>query len=132
MQRQSWSSASFRRLQCLSTETIKVSLPSKDNQVHWHVEIFMVIHLYISKTIIVFCLVETIKVICFFTFQRLQCLLSRISQSSLHFKDFNVFRQDYHNLLYISKTSMSFVKTITVFFTFQKTSMFSVIYAFKR
>jgi len=88
---------------------------------------------YLSKTIRVFCLqeyqvcwlVKTIKVICLFTFQRLQCLLSRLSQSSLHFqdyqsllsrkdnqvhllslhfKDFNVFRQDYHSLLYISKT----------------------------
>jgi len=38
----------------------------------------------------------------------------------LHFKDFNVFCQEYHSLLYISKTSMSFVKTITVFFTFQR------------
>ncbi|KAG5059755.1 hypothetical protein JHK87_000784 [Glycine soja] len=49
-------------------------------------------------------------------------LLSRLSQSSLHFKDFNVFCQDYHSLLYILKTSMSFVKTITVFFTFQRPS----------
>ena len=35
-------------------------------------------------------------------------------QSLLSFKDFNVF------CLYISKTSMSFVKTIKVFFTFQR------------
>ena len=39
------------------------------------------------------------------------------------FKDFNVFWQDYHSLLYILKTSMSFVKTIMSSFTFQKTSM---------
>jgi len=69
--------------------------------------------LYFSKTIRFFCLVEIINVICplffktitvLFTFQRLQCLLSRLSQSSLHFKDFNVFFQNYHSLLYIYKT----------------------------
>jgi len=72
--------------------------------------------LYFSKTLMSF--VKTITV--FFTFQGLQCLLSRLSQSYLYFKDFNVFCQDYHSLLYISKTSMSFVKTITVFFTSQR------------
>ena len=50
-----------------------------------------------------------------------QCFLplyfTRLSHSSLYFKDFNVFCQDYHSLLY---TSMSFDKTITIFFTFQR------------
>ena len=84
--------------------------------------------LYISQTIRVFCLQDNQSLLAYrdyqclllFTFQRLQCLLSRLSQSSLHFKNFNVFCQDYHNLLYISKTSMSIVKTITIFFTFER------------
>jgi len=46
--------------------------------------------------------VKTITI--FFTFQRHQCLLSRLSQSSLLLKDFNVFCQEYHSLLYFSKT----------------------------
>ena len=100
---------------------------------------------YLSKAVRAFCLqdyqvcwlAETIKVLRPFTFQRLQCLLSRLSQSSLHFqdyqsllscrdnqghllslhsKDFNVFHQAYHSLLYFSKTSRVFCsKTIRVF-----------------
>ena len=58
--------------------------------------------LYFSKTIRVFCVVETFNVICPFTLQ------------------------DYHSLLYASKTSMSFVKTITVFFTFTRLSQSSL------
>jgi len=64
----------------------------------------------------------------------------RLSQSSLHFKDFNVFCQDYHSLLYISRTSMSFVNTIKFFFSFprlsksivlQRLSMSSALYVSK-
>jgi len=65
-------------------------LSCRDNQGH--------LRLYFSKTIRVFFLVETIKVIYSFTFQRLSesFVLQRLSMSSapLHFKDFNVFRQD--------------------------------------
>jgi len=82
-----------------------------------------------------------------FTFQRLQSLLSRLSQSSLHFqrpstsfvktiKIFFIFprlskfvvlqRLSMSSAFYISKTSMSFVKTIKVLFTFQRPSEFFV------
>ena len=57
---------------------------SKTIRVFCLVETINVIRLYFSKTIRVFCLVETIKVICSFTFQRLL-------QSSLLFIDFNVY-----------------------------------------
>jgi len=73
--------------------------------------------LYIFKYFNVFC--QDFNA--FFTFQRLQCLLSRLQC-----------------LLYISKTSMSsftFQKTSMSSmssFTFQKTSMSSVSYTFKR
>jgi len=105
---------------------------------------------YLSKTVRVFCLrdyqvcwlAETIEVICPFTFQRLQCLLSRLSQSSshfldyqsmlscrdnqghllsLHFKDFNVFRQDYQSLL----------SRLSKFLVLWRLSMSSALYIFK-
>jgi len=72
--------------------------------------------LYFSKTIRVFCCAGTIKVIYPFTFQRLsESFASETTKSvgsqrrlwsstPLHFKDFNVFCQDYHSLLYIFKT----------------------------
>jgi len=142
-QRQSWSSASFQRLQCLSTETITVffafkrqssplacgenhghplslfsrllqsSLPSKDNQVCWHVETIMVIRFrcfqdyysllclpktikfvgmqrqswssafIVSRTIIVCSFVETIMVICTSTFPRLSSPLTRSDNHGL-------------------------------------------------
>jgi len=81
--------------------------------------------LYFSKTIIVFCLAETFKVIYSITFQkttmssiiygfkRRQCL-------HLHFEDDNVFS----HLLFQKETMTSF--------TFQKMTISSVIYAFKR
>ena len=77
-----------------------------------------------------------------FTFQRLRCLLSRLSQSSLHFqdyqsllscrdnqghllslhfKDFNVFRQDYQSLL----------SRLSKFLVLWRLSMSSALYIFK-
>jgi len=69
----------------------------------------------------------------FFTFLRLSkyCVLQRQSRSSvsLHFRDFNVLRQDYYNLLYISKTIKVFCfKTITIFFTFSRLSKYVVLW----
>ena len=56
--------------------------------------------------------------------------LSR-SSASLHFKDLNVFYQDYHSLLYFSKTIKVFchAKTIKVIclFSFQRLSEFFVL-----
>ena len=85
----------------------------RDNQGH--------LLLYFSKTIIVFCLVQTIKVICSFTFQRLSesFVLQRQSRSSasLHFKD-------YHSLLSCRDNQghllLYFSKTIIVFFMLSK------------
>jgi len=79
--------------------------------------------LYFSKTIIVFCLAEKIKVICSFTFQGLQCLLSGLSRLSLHSKDDNAF-------IYFSKdfnvfNHLCFQKTTMSSFTFQKITMSS-------
>ncbi|KAL5159602.1 hypothetical protein HKD37_15G043896 [Glycine soja] len=65
MQRQLWSSASFRRLQCLSTKTIKMKMCSKGDNVF----------IYISKT-------TTSSVI--YAFKMRQCL-------HLYFEDDNVF-----------------------------------------
>jgi len=99
LQRESRSSAS------LHLKTIRVFCQDYHN------------HFYISKTSMSF--VKTIIV--FFTFQRLQCLLSRLSQSSLHFKDFNVFCQDYHSLLYVSKTIRVFCQDYHSLLYFSKT-----------
>ena len=73
-------------------------------------------------------------------FKDYQSLLSRLSTSSLHFKDFNVFftfqrpqcllSKDDNVFIYISKDFIVFCqKTTMSSFTFQKTSMSSVIYA---
>jgi len=89
--------------------------------------------LYFSKTIRVFCLVETIKVICFFTFQRLSesFVLWRLSRSSAFiFKNSQCLLScgDYqsHLPLYFSKTIRVFclAETIKViyFFTIQRLS----------
>jgi len=91
-------------------------LSCRDNQGH--------LPFYFSKTIIVFCLAETIKVICSFTFQRLSesFVLRRLSMSSaftfqrLSECFFSCRDNRGHLPLYFSKTSMSFVKTITIFF----------------
>ena len=114
-----WSSASVRRLQCLSIETIKVffafqrqsillackdhhghsfslfsrllksSLPSKENQVRWHAETIMVIH---------FC--------CFRDYYSLLCLPETI-------KSIGMQRPSW------SSTFVVF-KTVTISFVFQR------------
>jgi len=99
----------FQRLSMSLVKTSTSFLHFKDYQSLLSCRDFNVFYLYISKTIKVFCLAgtsmssalyisKTINVFCqdfnvFFTFQRLQCLLSRLQC-----------------LLYISKTSMSLVK----------------------
>jgi len=148
----------LQRLQCLMPLHFKdyhILLSCRDNQGHLLlyfsktirvfclVETINVIRLYFSKTIRVFCLVETIKVIYHLLFKDYQSLLScedyqchppllfkdyhsllscRDNQGHLFifFEDFNVFCQDYHSLLYILKTSMSFVKTTMFSLTFQR------------
>jgi len=127
MQRQSWSSATFQRLQCLSTKTITVffafqrqssPLACRDN--HGHLP-----------------LCEDFDV---FRPRLLQyCLPSRENLVRWHAGTIMVIRfccfQDYYNLLCLSETiksvgiqrqswSSAFVvfKTITVFFAFQRQS----------
>ena len=81
--------------------------------------------LYIFKTIRVFCFVETINVFCplylqrlseTFVFKTIKVLFTfpRLSKSVV------LQRLSMSSALYVSKTSMSFVKTITVFSTFQR------------
>ena len=114
----------FQRLQCLLPLLFKdyhSLLSCRDNQGHLLLyflktirvfclaETIHVIHLYFPKTIIVCCLVETIKFICFFTFFKdYLSLLSRLSQSSFLFKDYQSLLScrdnQGHILLYFSKT----------------------------
>jgi len=113
----------FRRPQCLSTKTIAVFFASETVKSFGLRRPSRSYVFYISKISISFAKTITI----FFKFLRLSksCVLQRQSRlsASLHFKDFNVFRQDYHNLLYFSKTIRVFCfKTITVFFTFLRPS----------
>ena len=121
MQRQSWSSVTFRRLQCLSTKTITVffsfqrqsspltcgdnhghplslfsrllqsSLSSRDNQVRWHAETIMVIRFR-----------------CFQDYSSLLCLPETI-------KSVGMRRQSWSSVFVV-------FKTIPVFFAFQRQS----------
>jgi len=104
----------LQRLQCL------LPLHFKDYQSLLSCRDFDDFYLYISKTLMSSLLCQDFNVFfqdfnVFFTLSRLQCLLSRLQC-----------------LLYFSKTSKSLVKTTMSSFTFQKTSMSSVICAFKR
>ena len=92
-------------------------LSCRDNQGH--------LPLYFSKTLMSFDQ-DCHSLLCLQDCQ--VCWLTKTTKviCSLHFKDFNVFFQDYHSLLYISKTIkvLCLVETIKVicFFKFQSLS----------
>jgi len=127
----------LQRLQCL------LPLLFKDYQSLLSCRDFNVFYLYISKTIKVFCLVETSMSSAFtfqrlsksFVLQRLQCLMPlqfKDYQSILSCKDFNII------CLYISKTINVFFLVETSMssaFTFQrllKSKDFNVFFTFQR
>jgi len=120
----------FQRLQCLLSRLQCLLYIFKDYQSLLSCRDFNVFCFYISKTIKVFCLVETLmsSALTFqrlsksFVLQRLQCLLPlhfKDYQSLLSYIDFNVF------CLYISKTIKVFCLAETSMssaFTFQRLS----------
>jgi len=84
--------------------------------------------LYIFKDFNVFC--QDFNV--FFTFSKTSMSFVKTSMSSSYFKDFNVFCQDFNVLFTFQRLQCLLSKDYNVFMYISKTSMSSVIYAFKR